>query len=61
MNKSPPIAEKFIQIDNSVLRLTAPNPSFMTGVGTNTYIIGNNDFLVIDPGLDQLPKNHYYL
>lgn len=50
MNKTPPIAEKFIQIDNSVLRLTAPNPSFMTGAGTNTYIIGNNDFLVIDPG-----------
>jgi 8-oxo-dGTP pyrophosphatase MutT (NUDIX family) len=31
-------------------RLTAPNPSFMTGPGTNTYLIGTTDVAVIDPG-----------
>ena len=56
MNKTAPIPGKYIQLDDSVLRLTAPNPSFMTGAGTNTYIIGNNDFLVIDPG-PNIPKH----
>ncbi len=37
----------------NVQRLTAPNASMMTGPGTNTYIIGEqNDFIVIDPGPD---------
>lgn len=36
-----------------VRRLTAPNPGFMTGPGTNTYLIGDGDELaVIDPGPD---------
>jgi recombination protein RecT len=34
-------------------RLTAPNPSMMTGPGTNTYIVGERGaFAVIDPGAD---------
>lgn len=33
-------------------RLTAPNPSIMTGKGTNTYIFGTGDLAVIDPGPD---------
>ena len=34
-----------------VRRIAAPNPSFMTGPGTNTYLIGDGDDLaVIDPG-----------
>jgi glyoxylase-like metal-dependent hydrolase (beta-lactamase superfamily II) len=33
-------------------RLTAPNPSIMTGKGTNTYIFGNGDLAIIDPGPD---------
>ncbi len=33
-----------------IQRLTAPNPSVMTGPGTNTYIIGETSFIVIDPG-----------
>jgi len=35
-----------------VQRLTAPNPSVMTGPGTNTYIVGQAEtgFGVIDPG-----------
>jgi|SRR5690606_17430175 len=34
----------------SVRRLVARNPGYMTGPGTNTYLIGRERFLVIDPG-----------
>ncbi len=35
-------------------RLTAPNPGFMTGPGTNSYLVGdpNTGFMAIDPGPD---------
>ena len=33
-----------------VLRLTAPNPGLMTGPGTNTYLVGGAEPVVIDPG-----------
>ena len=33
-----------------VRRIVAPNPGPMTGPGTNTYIIGNTELAVIDPG-----------
>lgn len=33
-----------------VRRLVATNPSFMTGPGTNTYILGRERFVIIDPG-----------
>ncbi len=32
--------------------LTAPNPSALTGAGTNTYLVGATDLAVIDPGPD---------
>lgn len=38
------------RLSSTVLRLTAPNPSVMTGPGTNTYLIGNSEVAVIDPG-----------
>jgi glyoxylase-like metal-dependent hydrolase (beta-lactamase superfamily II) len=31
-------------------RLRAPNPGLMTGSGTNTYIVGDETVIVIDPG-----------
>ena len=40
------------RLDRHVTRLTAPNPGMMTGPGTNTYIVGEKDFAVIDPGPD---------
>ncbi len=40
------------RLDRFVTRLTAPNPGMMTGPGTNTYIIGDAERAVIDPGPD---------
>lgn len=38
-------------IAGNLYRLTAPNPGFMTGAGTNTYLLScNGRFVVIDPG-----------
>ena len=41
-----------MRISEMIERVTAPNPGFMTGNGTNSYIIRaeNGDCLVIDPG-----------
>lgn len=35
-----------------VRRILAPNPSMMTGPGTNTYLFGTSKIAVIDPGPD---------
>jgi glyoxylase-like metal-dependent hydrolase (beta-lactamase superfamily II)/8-oxo-dGTP pyrophosphatase MutT (NUDIX family) len=40
------------RLDRYVTRLTAPNPGMMTGPGTNTYIVGDGERAVIDPGPD---------
>ncbi|MGB1885369.1 MAG: MBL fold metallo-hydrolase [Gammaproteobacteria bacterium] len=33
-----------------IRRITAENPGRMTGPGTNTYLVGNQEIAVIDPG-----------
>jgi len=33
-------------------RVVAPNPCLMTGPGTNTYLVGDDDLVVVDPGPD---------
>ena len=38
------------QITPLVRRITAGNPGMFTGPGTNTYLIGDEDVTVIDPG-----------
>ena len=35
-----------------VRRIVAPNPGVMTGPGTNTYLVGIDEVVVIDPGPD---------
>ena len=40
------------RLDRWVTRLTAPNPGMMTGPGTNTYLVGEGDLALIDPGPD---------
>jgi glyoxylase-like metal-dependent hydrolase (beta-lactamase superfamily II) len=38
------------EIAPGVRRLVARNPGFMTGPGTNTYLVGTQRYAVIDPG-----------
>jgi glyoxylase-like metal-dependent hydrolase (beta-lactamase superfamily II) len=41
------------RLSPELLRIVAPNPSPLTGPGTNTYVLGSQDsYLVIDPGPD---------
>ncbi len=45
-----PIMEPFTQLRPGIRRLVAPNPSMMTGPGTNTYLFGSEEVAVLDPG-----------
>jgi len=40
----------FSELGPGVRRLVAPNPSMMTGPGTNTYLFGTEQVAVLDPG-----------
>lgn len=40
----------FTELAPGVRRLVAPNPSMMTGPGTNTYLFGIDEVAVLDPG-----------
>jgi glyoxylase-like metal-dependent hydrolase (beta-lactamase superfamily II) len=41
-----------VTVAPAVVRITAPNPGVMTGPGTNSYIVGERELVVIDPGPD---------
>ena len=41
---------RFAELVPGVRRLLAPNPSMMTGPGTNTYLFGESAIAVVDPG-----------
>lgn len=38
------------RLNSRVRRIVAPNPGVMTGAGTNTYLLGDNEVAVLDPG-----------
>jgi glyoxylase-like metal-dependent hydrolase (beta-lactamase superfamily II) len=50
MNPFGPIMPAFSELAPGVRRLVAPNPSMMTGPGTNTYLFGSEAVAVLDPG-----------
>lgn len=45
-----PDLPRFAELAPGIRRLLAPNPSMMTGPGTNTYLFGTAEIAVIDPG-----------
>lgn len=45
-----PSLPAFAELADGVSRIVAPNPSMMTGPGTNTYLVGDAEVAVIDPG-----------
>ena len=52
MTSFGPELPRFAELAPGVRRLLAPNPSMMTGPGTNTYLFGMSEITVIDPGPD---------
>lgn len=42
--------DPFTELRPGIRRLVAPNPSMMTGPGTNTYLFGTDKVAVLDPG-----------
>ena len=45
-----PVIGRADDLEPGLRRILAPNPSPMTYRGTNTYVLGNRDLAVIDPG-----------
>lgn len=56
MTEKAPIAGLPEEVAPGIRRILAPNPSPMTFWGTNTYLIGTDPVLVVDPGPDD--DNH---
>ena len=46
------VPDRAVRLSDRVLRVTAPNPSVMTGPGTNSYLVAmdGGDWIAIDPG-----------
>ena len=48
----PIVTDVAIALSPLVRRIIAANPEMMTGPGTNTYLVGIDEIVVIDPGPD---------
>ncbi len=57
MSDPRPAAGEMITLEPGVRRILAPNPSPMTHWGTNTYVVGEGDVAIIDPG----PENRTHM
>ena len=49
--------ESITKPSKDIVCILAPNPSPMTFKGTNTYVIGNDELAIIDPG--PLNEEHF--
>ena len=47
-----------VALDNNIQRITAPNSGPFTFHGTNTYLVGSKEVMVIDPGPEE-DSSHY--
>lgn len=52
MNEPEIRTAEVVALVDGLRRLTAPNPSPMTGPGTNSYIVGHGPYVIVDPGVD---------
>ena len=50
MSEYGPTLPLVAELAHGVRRVVAPNPSMMTGPGTNTYVFGEKQLAVLDPG-----------
>jgi len=50
MSSIGPSLDPLVELQPGIRRLVAPNPSMMTGPGTNTYLFGKDEVAVLDPG-----------
>ena len=50
---APPEPGRPVALAPGVVRVTAPNPGMMTGPGTNSYLVGTSELVVVDPGPDE--------
>ncbi len=50
MNAFQRAIDSYVELRAGVRRIVAPNPSMMTGPGTNTYLFGTTAIAVVDPG-----------
>jgi glyoxylase-like metal-dependent hydrolase (beta-lactamase superfamily II) len=48
----PAVPDASVTLTSGVRRVRAPNAGMMTGSGTNTYLLGEREVTVIDPGPD---------
>lgn len=56
LHDSPIVAGDVRVLSAGLACVTAPNPGVMTGPGTNSYIVGEGELAIIDPGPD-LPEH----